>query len=103
MENQQYLSNEQIEKVEWELISVDIRFTDNVSGEIDLRFAYKPDDTDRFKIKDGKVILTKVLPNNIVRDISKLIKEAAPTGSKKVIKRVKREKKEFKPYTVKRI
>lgn len=76
-----YLSNEEIEKEEWEIIHIDVRPTGKQKGELhygllDIRFAYKDDIRDTFMYRrSGSIDLGKVYPGFIKRKIISRIKE----------------------------
>lgn len=91
-----HLSNEQVESVEWELISIYVRYLHSTGGVIETRFAYRDDIEDTFKINDkGEIILGKVYPGRITRQIKTKINEHNPHKCK-LPKRmtITREKKE---------
>lgn len=71
-----YLSNEEIEKEEWEIIHIDVRPRDKRCGLIDTKFAYKEDIQDIYTIQNsGNIHLGKVYPGFIKRKIISRIKE----------------------------
>lgn len=91
-----YLSNEQVESTEWELISIYVRYLHGTGGVIETRFAYRSDIEDTFKIKeDGSIVLGKVYPGRITRQIKSKINEHNPHKCKvpkrTTIKRVSKE------------
>ena len=95
-----YLNNDQVEREEWELISVQVRFNKGTfeSGYIHSVFAYKEEVDDSFILRNGKYVFYKHYPLFVQRQLITYIKEQLPTTKKKAITRIPREKQ--KPITI---
>ena len=83
-----YLSNEDIEKEEWELIGITIIPQDRRCGIVDIKLAYKDDIRDVYTVRNsGNLHLNGVYPNFVKRQIISRIKEVAFGEIKKVAKK----------------
>jgi len=85
-----YLSDEEIAKVNWELISITVRPQDKRCGIVDLVLAYADDIRDVYTVRlSGNIHLNKVYPNFIKRQIVARIKEVLEDkpATKKATKR----------------
>jgi len=81
-----YLSNEEIEKVNWELISITVKPQDKRCGIVELVLAYVDDIQDIYTVRNsGNIYLNKVYPSFIKRQILSKIKEVI--GEKKVTRK----------------
>jgi len=83
-----YLSNEDIEKEEWELIGITVMPQDRRCGIVDIKLAYKDDIRDVYTVRNsGNLHLNGVYPNFVKRQIISRIKEVAFGEIKKVAKK----------------
>lgn len=93
MSESKYLSNEQVEKEEWEILQI-IVHSNITYGGVWVKFAYKADITDNWILtKKGNIQLTKVFPSAIHRKIVSTIKEynSGKCMTEKKFNKVKRE------------
>lgn len=71
-----YLSDEEIAKTEWEIISISVRPQDKRCGIVDIVLAYVDDIRDVYTVRNsGNIHLNKVYPNFVKRQILARIKE----------------------------
>jgi len=86
----QYLSDEELAKVNWEIISITVKPQDKRCGIIDLVLAYADDIQDVYTVRlSGNIHLGKVYPSFVKRQIVSRIKEVVeekPTTKKISVK-----------------
>jgi len=85
--NRVYLTDEEIARTEWEIISITVRPQDKRCGIIDIVLAYADDVQDVYTVrKSGNIHLNKVYPNFVKRQIVSRIKEVI--GEKPTTKKI---------------